>query len=159
MKISDNFLSRITYSEVDGKFYSKKYPQLEIGWVNDGGYKILTIDGKDYRAHRLVWAIHNKDNPYPIEDIDHIDGDKLNNKISNLRLATRRENMQNIKKANANNKSGYLGVSSSGIKSKPWRATITNNGKSILIGYFNDPEEAHYAYLNTKRIIHEFCTI
>jgi len=92
----------------------------------------------------------------PSEQIDHINGIRHDNRISNLRLATNKQNCQNTKQARVNNKSGFLGVSPSGDK---FISTIQKNGKQLYLGTFETKEEAHEAYLNEKRKLHEFCTI
>jgi len=120
------------------------------------GYVSIDIFGKRYRAHRLALIyVHGHCDS---KDVDHINGVTHDNRIVNLRFATRSENKQNIRKVQPNNKSGYMGVDwhkATGF----WRATITNMGKQKHIGLFKTPEEAHAAYLETKRKLHPFCTI
>ena len=118
------------------------------------GYRRIRVNGKQYRAHRLIWfMVHGK---FPVNMLDHINGNKLDNRISNLREATHQENMQNKTKARLDNKSGFLGVS---LNKGRFRANIKLNGKLKYLGLFDTPKEAHEAYLKAKREHHEFCTI
>ena len=86
--------------------------------------------------------------------LDHINGVKDDNRITNLREVTQTENMQNIRRANTNNhSSGLLGASWNGHNGK-WKAYIGLNNKKFHIGYFETAEEAHQAYLRKKAEIH-----
>jgi hypothetical protein len=84
--------------------------------------------------------------------IDHIDGDGLNNRKSNLRLATRSENARN-RRINKNSTSGLKGAF--WVESrKRWRAEIKADGKKINLGYFNTPEAAYAAYVAASEKLH-----
>lgn len=127
--------------------------QIVFGSVHKDGYALLRANIVKYRAHRLVWIYHNGDIPDGL-NIDHINGIRTDNRIENIRLATKAENAQNtIKKSN--NSSGYMGVFWD-TKSKKWRAQICHNLKVIHIGRFNCPKEAHEAYLKKKAELHTF---
>lgn len=126
------------------------------GCVNSIGYVQIYVDGKNYTGHRLAWLYVN--NEWPDCDIDHIDGNRSNNAISNLRLASRSQNNQNVKSCRSDNKSGYLGVSFHKQMSK-WCARIKIGTVYKHLGLFNTPEEASNAYIEAKRLKHEFCTI
>ena len=120
------------------------------------GYITINILGTRYQAHRL--AMIYTQGYCDSYDVDHINGIKNDNRIVNLRFATRSENKQNILKKQPNNKSGYMGVDwhkATGF----WRATITIMRKQKHIGLFKTPEEAHSAYLKAKRELHPFSTI
>ena len=91
---------------------------------------------------------------WPKNEIDHKNGNPIDNHIENLREATREENMQNLK-LSIRNKSGYFGVCSIKSYSK-WGALIRVSGKRINLGYFDDPKIAHEAYLNAKNKYHKF---
>jgi hypothetical protein len=120
------------------------------------GYKRVMVDGKSYKVHRLIWMMtHGK---FPVDMIDHINGNKLDNRISNLREANQQQNQQNSIKARSNNKLGLIGVSRH-KQCKRFRADIMISGKTKYLGLFETPEEAHQAYLTAKRKFHEFCTI
>lgn len=89
------------------------------------------------------------------EDVDHIDGNGLNNARSNLRLATRSQNQAN-RGMSKNNKSGYKGVCYD-KKGNKWTASIGHKGKRYAIGRYNTPEEAHEAYkAKAKELFGEF---
>lgn len=84
--------------------------------------------------------------------IDHIDGDKLNNQRSNIRVCTVSSNMFNRGKL-SNNKSGYKGVSWN-KKSSAWQAQIRFNKKHKFLGLFSDPAEAHEVYCLAADLLH-----
>ena len=105
-------------------------------------------------AHRLAFLYMT--GRFPKVDVDHEDTIKHHNWWSNLREATRSQNMQNQRKSQLNNKLGLLGVHSQNGK---FIAQIGINGKQTYIGNFNTPEEAHIAYLNAKRELHEYNTL
>jgi hypothetical protein len=88
----------------------------------------------------------------PNMQVDHIDGDGLNNRRSNLRLATVAENHRNLRKP-SNNTSGYKGVSWRKDRSK-WRAAIRVDGRLITLGTFDCPQRAHVAYCEASARLH-----
>jgi hypothetical protein len=96
------------------------------------------------RIHRLIMERMLGRELLPTEHVDHIDGDGLNNRRSNLRLCTKATNAVNSKRR-SDNQSGYKGVCFhpfSGL----WRAYITVDGKQHSLGYYKTPQEAHEAY-------------
>ena len=126
----------------DGELYWKEKTHSSIdlskpaGHIGKDGYRRIQIERKLYKSHRLVWKYHcGKD---PKEFIDHIDGNKSNNNIKNLREATRQQNSFN-KITQKNNKLGIKGVRKDGNK---YIATIFINGKVKYLGVFNTIEEA-----------------
>lgn len=125
-----------------------------LGWKTDQGYIEASVDYKRYKLHRLIWLWHKGN--FPTLDLDHKDGNPLNNKIENLREVTPSQNRQNIRKPMKNNKLGFQGVYKVNNR---YRTSITTNGKVKNIGYFDIPEEAHKAYILEKRKLHEFSTI
>lgn len=109
----------------------------------------VCIGGQIYSAHRLAWLAHYGSEP-PAQ-IDHINGDRADNRIANLRSATNQENSQN--RAARKNACGYTGVS------KHFRKYIAHirDGDSIRhLGLFGTPEEAHAAYCEAKAKLHSF---
>lgn len=123
--------------------WNTRYANKPAGSLNSRGYMEIAIDGKRYSAHILAWVYEY--GSLPDSDIDHVDNNKLNNAIGNLRLATKSQNSANCKRF-VTNKSGYKGVYYSDDVGK-YRATIRVNKKSIHLGYFSDPEIAHSVYL------------
>ena len=104
-------------------------------------YVAIYIDGRHYFAHRLMWLyVHGE---WPREHIDHIDGNKKNNRITNLREATNSQNKSNGK-LYKHSTSGLKGVSKVG---KKWKAQIVHGYQNIYLGCHNTKEEAHEAYL------------
>jgi hypothetical protein len=126
----------------------------KAGCVAKNGYVVLRLDNKLYLAHRLAW-LHTY-GQWPAEQIDHINGDRSDNKINNLRAVSNIENAQNGRKPKPSNKSGFLGVRKENSK---WLAEIKVNYKPIRIGLFATPEEAHKAYVVTKRRLHKTSTL
>lgn len=112
-------------------------------WTKPNGrkYLIIVIGKRNYYAHRLAWLyVHGE---WPTDQVDHIDGNGLNNAISNLRAATAAENCRN-RGANSNNKTGLKGVHLS--RPGKWRASLRIGNRLKHLGYFSDPAEAHAAY-------------
>lgn len=108
------------------------------------GYKIVSVKGKQYYIHRLVWIYHNGDIPKGIE-IDHINGVRDDNRIENLRLVTHQENQFNLSKVK-----GYYKDS----RRNKWYAKICINKKSKWLGYFDNMKDAKNAYLKAKQELH-----
>jgi len=120
-----------------------------VGCQMKSGYISIRLDNELFYAHRLVWLyVYDK---WPIDQIDHIDGKRANNKLANLREVSNLENAQNIRGPKIKNKSGFLGVRKENSK---WLAEIKVNYRPIRIGLFATPEEAHEAYILTKRRLH-----
>ena len=128
-----------------------------IGTLYKNGYLRTQINGSTYTVHALVWLYHK--GRLPCLDIDHINGNRADNRIENLREVTRSVNMQNLRKAPVHNKSSKLLGVKLHSKGKRWQAQIQVDKKQIYLGLFDTKEEAHAAYLSAKRKIHEGCTI
>jgi len=127
-----------------------------VGSTNGRGYSCVQLDKVKYAAHRLAWFYVYGE--WPKNEIDHINGVRLDNRFCNLRAATTTENAQNKNRCLKNNVSGYLGVSQLSAK-KRFKAAIVVNKKQIYIGEFKTADEAHAAYLEAKRRLHPNCTI
>lgn len=118
------------------------------------GYMGIKLCRKSYLAHRLAWLhVHGE---WPSKRIDHIDGNRSNNAIANLRDVSASVNSQNQKRARSDNKTGYLGVCEWDGK---FVAQIGLEGRIYKLGSFDAPELAHAAYLSAKRQMHTGCTI
>ena len=108
------------------------------GGINGKGYFQIRVKGKIYLSHRLAWMItHGK---FPEYDTDHINHDRADNRIVNLREVTRQENMKNASLYKTNT-SGCCGISWFKSDGK-WMAYIKLNGKDAYLGLFTDKFEA-----------------
>ena len=122
--------------------WNSRFAFKKCSSINSDGYLMIMINGKAYPAHRLAWLIVY--GTMPDGFIDHINRVRTDNRISNLRLVTHSENMQN-RKIQKNNKSGYRGVSWDAKYGK-WRARINASGKCINLGYHDTAELAAVAF-------------
>lgn len=126
------------------KNWNTKYAGKEAGLKTlVDGYRVVNILNKPYKLHRVVWAMVNGE--WPTIDIDHIDGQRDNNAISNLRLAGSVMNHGNMVIKRSNNTSGYKGVSWD-ARYKKWRASIKVNKKAKKLGAFSSKHDAAEAY-------------
>lgn len=126
------------------------------GTVDGRGYIRIGLDHRVYRAHRLAWLyVHGE---WPAGEIDHINGDKQNNRLVNLRVVSRSENQQNLRTAHRRNSSDTLGVSLH-IATGKWRARIWTGGRNKSLGLFPTKEQAHARYVEAKRELHTGATL
>jgi hypothetical protein len=118
--------------------------------TNDMGYKVGQIYQCKHRAHRVIWALVTGE--WPVAEIDHINGNRSDNRIVNIREATKAQNNRNqgIRKTNT---SGYKGVSWH-KKTGRWRAVIWMNRKRTSLGLHDTPEKAHAAYCAAAARMH-----
>ncbi len=114
------------------------------------GYRVGSIRGRIYKAHRVIWAMNY--GAWPIDDLDHINLKKSDNRIENLRDANASENASN-RSLDAKNTSGFKGVSWHKQRLK-WYATITCNGKAHSLGLHSTREDAHAAYCEAAKRLH-----
>jgi hypothetical protein len=127
------------------------------GCLGKRGYLEVGFRGRLWKAHRLAWLHHY--GHWPTMTIDHINGIKTDNRISNLRDVDARTNQQNKRVAHSNNRSsGLLGVSWS-EQTKKWVASIKVSRKTRNLGHFSTAEAAHAAYVAAKRLLHAGCTL
>jgi hypothetical protein len=122
------------------------------GCKQNAGYWVINLLGRPYLAHRLAWLYMTGQWPH---EIDHIDGDRLNNRWSNLRNVTRQTNNENRRAANRNSRTGRLGVQPNG---SGFMARITHNGVARYLGQYPTPEAAHAAYAAAKQELHKGAT-
>lgn len=123
------------------------------GSIGARGYRLIGVDGGLYRAARLAWFYVT--GRWPRHDVDHVNGKRADDRLCNLRTATRSENNQNQRKPRSDNKSGFLGVCP--FRGK-WHAQIRVAGRRHHLGYYKEPEEAHLVYLMAKAFYHPFAT-
>jgi len=108
------------------------------GTIDKEGYRVIRVNMKIYKAHRLAWFyIYGI---FPKKDLDHINQIKHDNRISNLREVTNSENHQN-RGINKNNSSGHKGVYWN-KSNKKWQSSIGINGKLRFLGYFSELSDA-----------------
>lgn len=144
--------AEMLYDPETGEFWQDG---KRIDRLRKNGYVYVSCLGKKHRANRLAWYyVHGV---WPQNEIDHRDQNKANNKLENLREATRGFNQENRTKAHKHNKLGILGVSET--RSGTYTAAISIQKRHCHLGTFPTPQEAHAAYLGAKRAFHLGCTI
>jgi hypothetical protein len=121
------------------------------GHLNKASYIEIRYNHITYQAHRIAWYLHTGKDPCPL-DIDHINGDRADNRISNLRLATPAQNAKNQPKKQGTT-STYKGVSWY-KRHRKWQAQIRVDGQSIYLGYYNNELDAHLAYCAAAARLH-----
>ena len=142
-----------TFDYKDGELYWKSARKGikagdKAGYINNG-YVQVKFNRKDYRAHRLIFLMHHG---YLPQYIDHIDTDRSNNSIENLRAATKAQNGHNFG-VSAHNKSGHRNVHWSN-KDNRWRVHLRCNGKRISCGSFVELEDAVEAAKEARQKYH-----
>lgn len=117
--------------------------------IDNNGYRIGRFRKKNYRTHTLAWLLHYKEWPEEDKHIDHIDHDKTNNSIKNLRLVTNSENMRNAK-LSAKNTSGHTGVYYNKRDAK-WVSQIKVMYKVHVLGRYDCIEDAVFARKDAEK--------
>lgn len=146
----DKILQRLRYCAFTGKLFWKIDPEKPKNWnsrwsgreaftTNERGYLQGRIDWKLYYAHRIIWKMVTGEDP---DDIDHINGNRSDNRWLNLRNVTRSENLKN-RAISRNNTSGKMGVEKT--KWGTWKSSIGHQGKSKSLGSFAAFDEASAA--------------
>ena len=143
----DLFAEFLRYDSKSGKIFwikdpalNKHFTGMEAGCVDFYGYRRLKFQGRMYVAHRVCWYLHYGE--WPINDIDHRDGNRTNNKIENLRDVSRRQNQSN----RASHRAGKLVGATFHRHLKKWQATIRLNGEQKYLGLHATEIQAHNAY-------------
>lgn len=132
----------LTWKARDDAKWNGRWAGKAAGSVYGRGYRYVSFDGRQHLAHRIAWLLST--GSLPEAQIDHINGDKTDNHIANLRQATNRENLRN-RGANRNSVSGIKGVWFD-PRGKRWVAGITVDGKSMHLGRFRLAEDARGVY-------------
>lgn len=151
------WLARLRYDPITGQFrWACAAPGIAVGKaagsISHFGYHIIKLGRQQYRAHRLAWLIVHGE--WPQGEIDHINGDRTDNRMANLRAVDRAANSQNRWMAHRDNKScGLLGATWN-KQHKRWQAKIVARKVRHHLGYFETPEQAHEAYLTAKKRLH-----
>lgn len=136
------------YEEETGMPWSNKINNFRrLKAKNQKSYFIVRINGENKRWHRLVYEHFNGPIPKGLQ-VDHINNNRDDNRISNLQLLSNKENAR-YRKKQCNNKSGLTGAHWKKSHNK-WLSSIGINGKSKFLGLFESPEEAHQAFLDAK---------
>jgi len=153
----DVLLGSLNYCKSTGGFTRKSNNTRQkagdvAGSINKSdGYRYIRVCGKRYAAHKL--AIYYVSGTYPICEIDHINHNRSDNSLDNLRLATRKENSKNLK-LRKDSTTGAVGVSLDKRNGK-YKSYICIDSKYVHLGNFASKEEAAYAR-NAASCMHEF---
>lgn len=149
-KLTKDFLNEhYSFCDKSGLLFHKKkvsvYSNVKIGSLAGGemnGYRVLRIKGGQYRQHILIWFLHY--GKWPMSYLDHINGNRSDNRISNLREVTMRQNIQNQKI----HRNGKLLGAHFNKKAQRWTSKIVINKKYVGLGNFENEADAHKAYIN-----------
>lgn len=139
------------------KSWNTRYAGKLAGARAGNGYIYINLDGRKHLAHRVAWLMTY--GCLPNHEVDHMDGCRANNRISNLRDVTPSENNENRRCAQTTNKTTGLIGASLHSKGKGYVSQIIVKGKHKYLGYFKTAKEAHEAYVTAKRKLHRGCTI
>ena len=139
----------VSYAVNVGRADKKRFVGDEAGRVTQEGYREIKINGKHYRCHRIAWAIHYGE--WPKNQIDHINGVKLDNSIANLRDVPQAINMQNQFRAHKRNSSGssIVGVT----KNKNSNKFVVSgyvDGSPVYVGGFSNLDSAELASIEFR---------
>jgi hypothetical protein len=136
--------------------WNTRYAHTVAGTLKPDGYMRIKVDGFPYSSHRLAFLYVT--GAWPQFEVDHINGDRADNRWENLRDVTANTNQQNVRGARCTSRTGVLGVSRV-TKGQGYLARISLGGKRVHLGCFPTQEAAHDAYLAAKRKLHEGCTL
>lgn len=132
----DELRKKLRYDPHTGFLFSQKTGKQVFTNVHHSGYLKGYALGKTFTAHRVAMALML--GKWPSEEVDHINGDKADNRACNLRVVTKSQNQRNSKRR-SDNKSGHAGVCR---KKNRWIAYINKNGKRVYLGGFDNVEDA-----------------
>lgn len=148
--------SRLSYNPETGDLFWTENPLnwkvqgKKAGCVDGQGYIVIRMAQSNYRAHRLACVLSGID--VKGKDVDHINGDPLDNRLENLRVASHQENMRNQKKREGTS-SKWKGVTWDKQRGK-WNAKIRHSYKTINLGRYDDEREAAEAYMFAALELH-----
>lgn len=141
MLTQDELKARLDYNELTGDFFWSSRSLQKAGTIHSRGYIQIKLYDKFYFAHRLAWLYMY--GAFPDDQIDHINHNKTDNRIFNLRSVTPKENSRN-RGFQSNNTSGVVGVCWDKVRGI-WVANIMLNKKSMYLGSFNSKIDAAIA--------------
>lgn len=127
---------------------SGQRPGHPVGYRCGNGYSGVQFRGKSYLFHRVAWCVQT--GAWPIGQIDHINGDKSDNRLANLRDVTPQANSQNQHRARKNNSTRKLGATKTA--SGRYMARMFVGGRRLYLGLHDTPEAAHEAYAKAKLV-------
>ena|SRR5438105_9984711 len=116
----------------------------QAGSLHTVGYRVIRVDGVTHLAHRLAWLHVHGD--HPIAEIDHVNGNRMDNRITNLRQCSRGQNARNVTTRNA---CGFKGIYH---RRSRWHAQISVNGRRTYLGSYENAEQAAAAYDSAARL-------
>lgn len=128
--------------------WNRRYAGRVAGTVSQTGYRVVLINSTGYKVSRIVYALHYGVDPNALY-VDHINENKLDDRPSNLRLATAAENRANVRRARAGSSTGVRGVMPDKATGK-FRAEIVVRGRKYYLGQFDSVDDASAAYNSTK---------
>ena len=145
-----NFSEYISYDPESGSFAwivrrGGVRAGAPAGTIDRFGYQVITIGRRRYPAHRIAWTMYYGE--MPPSQVDHINLDKSDNRIANLRLATPSENQMNTRGRGAHLKGVTL------HKSGKYQAQIKRDGRGVYLGLFDREEDAAAAYARASRVL------
>ncbi len=142
-------------AQVSDEYYDD-LDSMQWSYSLTSGYAVKTIDRKTISMHVYIAILEWRVIPDGYE-VDHINKDRLDNRIENLRIVTRSENRQNRGPAKNKQSCPYKGVSfRKDLKSRPWFAQLQADGETYHLGYFASAEEAALAYNEASRRLHKY---
>jgi hypothetical protein len=153
MSLKDKCFEKLSYDQETGIFTwnydgTRGVKAGDIaGYKMPDGYIMLSVGGRKIVAHRVAWLFVYGE--FPEGNLDHINRNKADNRIANLRNATYEQNAQNREK-NCRNTSGYKGVTWH-KRDQRWQAAITIKRKVIHLGYYQNPLDAYSAYIEASK--------
>lgn len=162
MNISLEQVNRsVTYNPATGQFVrlvsrGKAKAGVISGCYRPDGYRYISVLGKRFLAHRLAFFVMT--GRMPTHDIDHINGDRSDNRWGNLRDVTVQMNRQNQRRPKSGSTSKLLGAFYD-PRCGRWYSNIRVDGRRVPLGRFDTAEQAHAAYLSAKRRLHVACSI
>lgn len=151
-----NYYEHINYDPLSGQFVWSASRRgvasgRTAGCLSTYGYVVIKIGGKQVRAHRLAWFLTYAE--WPVGEVDHINGNRSDNRLCNLRVVSRAGNSQNRRAAHRDSSHGLLGAAWN-KQHRRWQSKIVANGVRHHLGYFDSAAQAHTAYLAAKDRLH-----